>query len=363
MLQIIDKTILWIFGILLAVQMKDSLISVLVVLVALIAGASAIYVSNRKAVIGIWAVYLLLCILEPACTFFLPLLFYDSARYRVYPGVLGLIPMVWEREIYGEWELALWILASVLALVMAVKTKRVETLRSDIIHLRDTSTELNLLMSERNRELMEKQDYEIHLATLRERNRIAREIHDNVGHMLSRSILQMGALSTVYREEPIHGQLLSVNDTLNTAMNNIRESVHDLHDDAIDLKQAVLEATREMRENYHFHFEYDMTEPIPRKVKYCFIATVKEAMSNIVKHSNADKIEIIFREHPAFYQLSIVDNGTVIKKNMESGIGLANMQERVEALHGRIHIHTEKGFKIQITIQKVEGKDENNHCG
>jgi signal transduction histidine kinase len=41
---------------------------------------------------------------------------------------------------------------------------------------------------------MEKQDYEIYLATLRERNRIAREIHDNVGHMLSRSILQIGAL-------------------------------------------------------------------------------------------------------------------------------------------------------------------------
>ena len=69
------------------------------------------------------------------------------------------------------------------------------------------------------------------MATLKERNRIAREIHDNVGHMLSRAILQMGALSTVYEEEPLHGQLLKVNDTLNLAMNNIRESVHDLHDD------------------------------------------------------------------------------------------------------------------------------------
>lgn len=363
MLQIIDKTILWIFGILLAIQLKDSLISVLIVLVALIAGAATIYAGNRKVIVGIWAVYLLLCILEPAFTYFLPLLFYDSGRYRVYPGAIGLIPMCFAGEIYGRWELALWLLISVLAVMMATKTKRLETLRSDIIHLRDTSTELNLLMSERNRELMEKQDYEIHLATLRERNRIAREIHDNVGHMLSRSILQMGALSTVYKEEPIHQQLISVNDSLNMAMNNIRESVHDLHDDAIDLKQAVLEATREMRENYHFRFEYDMAEPIPRKVKYCFIATVKEAMSNIVKHSNADKIQVIFREHPGFYQLSIEDNGTLVDKNREPGIGLINMRERVEALNGRIHIHTEKGFKIQITIQKAEGKDENSNCG
>lgn len=74
------------------------------------------------------------------------------------------------------------------------------------------------------------------LQTLRERNRIAREIHDNVGHMLSRSILQMGALITIHKEEPLHGQLAGVGETLNQAMNSIRESVHDLHDESIDLR-------------------------------------------------------------------------------------------------------------------------------
>ena len=61
------------------------------------------------------------------------------------------------------------------------------------------------MLQEKNKNLMEKQDYEIYLATLRERNRIAREIHDNVGHMPSRSILQMGALITIHKEEPLHG--------------------------------------------------------------------------------------------------------------------------------------------------------------
>ena len=81
-----------------------------------------------------------------------------------------------------------------------------------MIRLRDTSTELNLVLQEKNKNLMEKQDYEIYLATLRERNRIAREIHDNVGHMLSRSILQMGALITIHKEEPLHGQLAGWGD-------------------------------------------------------------------------------------------------------------------------------------------------------
>lgn len=363
MLQVIDRTILWGFGMLLTVQSGDSIIPVLAALAALIAGGLSGYVSDRRAVIGIWAGYVLICLFEPEFTFFLPLLFYDSVRHRVYYGIAALIPMYFAEELYGGWKAAFWILVSVLSAAMAIKTKQVEGLSSELIRLRDTSTELNLLMSEKNRQLIEKQDYEIHLATLRERNRIAREIHDHVGHMLSRSILQMGALSTVYKEEPLHQQIVSVNDTLNMAMNNIRESVHDLHDDAVDLRQAVLEATKEMRENYRFHMEYDMTEPIPRKVKYCFIATVKEAMSNIAKHSNADQIEIIFREHPAFYQLSIEDNGTDIKKNAESGIGLVNMRERVESLNGTIHIYTEKGFKIQIIIQKVRERNENNHSG
>ena len=212
---------------------------------------------------------------------------------------------------------------------------------------------------------MEKQDYEIHVATLGERNRIAREIHDNVGHMLSRSILQVGALTTVHREEPLHGQLDSVNETLNLAMNNIRESVHDLHDDSIDLKQAILEATKEMQDKYDLTMEYDMSETVPRKIKYCFITTVKEAMSNIVKHSNAEKIEIILREHPGIYQLSIEDDGDVRhSSNAEPGIGLSNMKERVDALGGTISINNEHGFKIFISIRKTgDRQNEDSNCG
>ncbi len=59
------------------------------------------------------------------------------------------------------------------------------------------SEEHTLLLSEKNKALLEKQDYEIYAATLRERNRIAREIHDNVGHVLSRSILMTAACKPI----------------------------------------------------------------------------------------------------------------------------------------------------------------------
>lgn len=177
----------------------------------------------------------------------------------------------------------------------------------------------------------------------------------------------MGALVTIHKEEPLYGQLTSVNETLNQAMNSIRESVHDLHDDSVDLRQAITEATREMRQQYQFTIDYDMSPGVPKEVKYCFITTVKEAMSNIVKHSNASRITLILREHPGFYQLTVEDNGTRGKAGKgaswgadetqmdgSEGIGLSNMRERVEALSGTFRIHTEKGFVIFISIPKTE---------
>ena len=88
------------------------------------------------------------------------------------------------------------------------------------------------------------------------------------------------------------------------------------------------------------------------------IAIVKEAMANIVKHSNATKVSVMLREHPGFYQLLIEDNGTQIRENKHAGIGLTNMQQRVEALGGNIHFRTDAGFAIIVSIRK-----EMKECG
>ena len=46
------------------------------------------------------------------------------------------------------------------------------------------------------------------------------------------------------------------------------------------------------------------------RIKYCFLAVVREALSNVMRHSNATEAKVTVREHPAFYQLIIQDNGT-----------------------------------------------------
>ena len=75
------------------------------------------------------------------------------------------------------------ILFFIVAFFLQLRTESEEKLRQDFMKLRDDSTEKNILLEEKNHMLVEKQNYEIYTATLKERNRIAREIHDNVGHL------------------------------------------------------------------------------------------------------------------------------------------------------------------------------------
>lgn len=243
---------------------------------------------------------------------------------------------------------------SVLAVYLSVRSRKLMEMRREARLMRDAGVERERNLNDKNRDLMARQDYEVHVATLKERNRIAREIHDNVGHMLTRSILQVGAMMTVYREEPLHGQLESINQTLDTAMNNIRESVHDIYDESIDLKQSVTDAVEPVRGKLEVKIDYDMSESVPRNVKYAFISTVKEAVSNVVKHSDGDMIHIILREHPALYQLCIDDNGSIsrLPQGLSDGIGLRNMRARAEEIGGNIRFEADKGFHIFISVPK-----------
>lgn len=98
--------------------------------------------------------------------------------------------------------MAVFFLYTGLSALLKLRTLALSRSRRDYKDLTDNAKEISLHLEQKNKELLEKQDYEIQVATLNERNRIAREIHDSVGHLLSRSILQLGALKAVHRQEP-----------------------------------------------------------------------------------------------------------------------------------------------------------------
>ena len=381
MITFLDKAVLFILCYLIFAYGDSSTGIVISCLVSVsISGLSQIC-RRRKTRLLCFAVYILAGIRIPQVFIFLPMVTYDMVSiffgeldqsveeilgaylYPVLSVMLLLVSLLGAfysqfaqgvSTVWGIRELLIFILLMILAGMLSYRSRKEHEIANELISQRDSSTELNLMLKEKNRELLEGQDSQIHIATLSERNRIAREIHDNVGHMLSRCILQMGALLVVHKEEPLHEQLAGVNETLNEAMTSIRKSVHDLHDESVDVKHSVEEILKPLHDSYVIDFQYDLSMHVEKEVKYCFINVIKEATTNIVKHSDATKISLILREQPAFYQLSIEDDGHPKQQTVDSpgGIGLQNMRERVESLHGIFRCTGDSGFRIFISIPK-----------
>ncbi len=354
--RLLDCHLIYIASLLLLLGQEGLFLPVIVALVGLSALEALVLCSKPWELYALLSIFAVACFFFPQLTYVLPALIYVVAAKKAWPGSIALVLFfVGIRDFPEYWQMGLWWVLIAFAFLLGVRTTAQLEEEARLRELRDDSVEFERSMKRRNQELLEKQDYEVHLATLSERNRIAREIHDNVGHMLSRSILQLGALMTVYKKDAlIYEQLESVNASLNEAMNNIRESVHDLHDEAVDLRHAIYEAVSGMGESYEVHVDYDMTPEVPRNVKYCMIAIVREALANVVKHSDANKVSVMLREHPGFYQLMVEDNGTGQNEKSEPGIGLINMEERVKALDGTINFRREHGFSILVSIPKGE---------
>jgi signal transduction histidine kinase len=304
-------------------------------------------VKNRYVQYALVAVFIGCCFVSPCFAIFLPLIAYDISRKKLYVLAFAALAALGYQTYEGDLRLLFTTIAlCAISVTVEFFSTRSHLLKEELIKTRDNAVEYS-------KELIRNQDNEVHLATLTERNRIAREIHDNVGHMLTRTILQMGAIQIINKDDDLKEPLDSVKSTLDEAMNSIRKSVHDLHDDSIDLESALREAIAPLKENFSVSFDYDVPGRINGKIKYCFIAIVKEAVSNIIKHSNGDSVNIIVREHPAMCTLCIEDNGECSDNISSGGIGLENMNDRVKALGGVLNITAGKnGFKIFVSIMK-----------
>ena len=257
-------------------RMKMDINTVVAVLCVVIMVCTC-YANGKKPIkTGIIVIYGLLGMWYKDMAAFYPLMIYCAADGRAFlcgaiEGAFGLYR--WSGNITVENAYGL-LLGCALALVLQKNTEKNKELREKLQTIKDDSEEKNLLLSEKNKALQEKQDYEIYTAILKERNRIAREIHDNVGHVLSRSILLVGAAKAVNKDDNMNAVLGGLDDSLNSAMDSIRSSVHDLHDEAVNLKEVLQGIVQEFT-FCPVKFTYDMTGEIPKEIKYCFISIVK----------------------------------------------------------------------------------------
>lgn len=336
--------------------------TLLALLTAVLLSSLSSYFPEKYAPVPILISLVISC-LWPPLALLLPLLVYDcSHSLRNYWRFLWILPLLsllfqgFSKTLPG------CLLFSGLAVYLSDKTQKNSLFSKSYHQTQDIMREESRWLKRENRMLMEKQDYEVRLATLGERNRIAREIHDNVGHLITRSLLQIKALMVLHRQEnTLEKDLAQVNDTLTDAMDNIRRSVHNIRDDSVNLKMQLQDLIRQ------FTFcpvtlHYDMENP-PKEIKYCFLSIVREGLNNIARHSDATQAVLTLIEHPGLYRLTLADNGTSASLTASGfsdsaslshtdGIGIQNMKERVESLSGIFRVDCRQGFQIFISIPK-----------
>lgn len=355
MLELVDRIVLFVFCMAVYLFEPSFHAEVVPVLLAVAFAGLLEYCGKEKMRAALTAAFLVLCAFLPNASVFLPFVCCDlwSGRYR-WLLAAACLPLFW---LFSTVRPETAVLTALL-LPAAVWTRHRAALRqkerAQYARMRDETKELELRLKEQNRKLLEKQDYEVRIATLNERNRIARDIHDNVGHLLSRSILQLGAMLAVERGTERKEALLGIEETLTQAMNTIRSSVHAMYSESVDLRARAEEMARRFTA-CPLTLDYGIRNDPNSELKYAFLSMMREALTNIEKHSNASRACVSFREHPALYQMIVSDNGTVRKSGEGGGIGLKNIEDRVVSFGGNINITTDKGFRIFISVPKKGG--------
>lgn len=321
--------------------------------------------------------YIIAAVFVPSFMPFAPLAFYDIVRRvrreRIWPALA--IGAVFVCALVADLRggalttrtLLLTAILSVAATLLSLRTAQLEREQERMRRTRDKLQERALALEARNRDPADRQDYEVELATLAERARIAREIHDNVGHQLTRASLQAEALRVVHADEPgVAADFADVKCTVDEALQLVRTSVHALNDNAVDLSVQLERIVEGACSDGSPQIELEvMTEHAPANVANCFAAVLREALSNSLRHACAQTVTVRCMEHPSFYQLIVTDDGAggvqANSRGAAEGMGLASMRERIEALGGTFTAGPRVGaggWRVFATVPKQQGDED-----
>ncbi len=200
------------------------------------------------------------------------------------------------------------------------------------------------------------------LATSRERNRLARELHDTLSHTLSSLSVQLEAADSVWTESPNQARELLVKSIAN-ARSGLAETRRALQ----DLRASPLEdlglglALRNIAESTSKRAGVKLHLDIPKQVEglsdaqeHCIYRTAQEALENVAKHASAQEIHVgLNPTDDNQWQLTVQDDGLgfdAAVREEEGHYGLRGMEERVEMAEGELYVESQVGQGTTIKL-------------
>jgi two-component system, NarL family, sensor histidine kinase DesK len=190
-----------------------------------------------------------------------------------------------------------------------------------------------------------------------ERQRIARDLHDTLGQKLSLIGLKSDlARKLVYKDpEQAKAELKDVQQTARTALSEVRTMVSQmrgirLEDEIVRIKQILAAAEIELIIDDTCYIP-DTSLFLENILSMC----LKEAVTNVVKHSGAETCEISVEEHDNELTIKVIDDGIGVKKDKDllKGSGLRGMEERLDFVNGTLEIISDQGTTLIMRVPKV----------
>ncbi|MGM9946661.1 sensor histidine kinase [Floccifex sp.] len=225
------------------------------------------------------------------------------------------------------------------------ENKRIKALNEELQHLNQQLEEYAVLQEK--------------MGETKERNRLAREIHDTLGHTLTGLSVGIDAAIVIMDidKEATKKQLSILSQTARQGLTDVRRSVEKLRPDALErftLKEALerlildFETVSNVNIKFVYHidalsFQQDMDEVIYR--------IVQEGLTNAIRHGKAKNIFVSFAyEDNKSKLVIIIEDDGIGCQQIEEGFGLHHMKERIEILQGRLQVYGYDGFIIIAEI-------------
>ena len=210
----------------------------------------------------------------------------------------------------------------------------------------------NIFFAEQKRadcKLRRAQEENVALAAVAERERIARDLHDVLGHTLSVIVLKAELAGRLLERDPERAaqEIADVERTARTALSEVREAIGGYRSQGLT---AEMEQARKTLQSAGVALSCE--SPIPQlnaAEETVLCLAVREAITNIVRHAQAAHCRMAFTtSDDGFYTLLITDDGGRAK--LQEGNGLRGMRERVQSLGGRLSITADPGVTLRIEL-------------
>lgn len=270
------------------------------------------------------------------------------------------------RNVWVSLNLFIFIIYMVMVILEEISEKeRIRGLNTELSQLNVELQETNHKLEDANRKLEEYAEESVRAAEMKERNRLAREIHDTLGHSLTGIITGIEACVMIMdlAPEATKEQLKAIAEVARNGIRDVRRSVKALRPDALEnlaLEEALVQMVDEMRKSTGVTIRYRCETHMngcSQDEGDIIYRIVQESITNAIRHGKATEIDIVITKDYQLLKIHIQDNG-VGCSTVHKGFGLHHMQERLDILAGTLHYDGSSGFVIDAQIPIRWGKEE-----